>query len=47
MALDMSLCVLTHSHVPEVQTLIESIRRFRDVRLEICSFEDWQRIEHV
>lgn len=36
MALDMSLCVLTHNHVPEVQTLIESIRHFRDVKLEIC-----------
>lgn len=36
MALDMSLCVLTHNHVPETLALIESIRRFRDVKLEIC-----------
>lgn len=33
--LDLSLCILTHNHVPETQVLIESVCALRGARLEI------------
>ena len=33
--LDLSLCILTHNHVPETQALIESVRALRGARTEV------------
>jgi hypothetical protein len=35
-SLDMSLCILTHNHVPETLALIASVRRFANIKIEIC-----------
>lgn len=35
MSLDMTLCILTHNRVSETKTLIDSIKRFKDLNIEI------------
>jgi len=45
MSLDMSLCILTHNRVPETQAMIESIRRFKDLKIEISIADQGSRAE--